>query len=434
LIPTSTLGSLVIREPDYGTSSRAIARISENEIKYVRITDFNNHGILENNEFTTVEEFDEKYLLEVGDLLFARSGATVGKTYLYDGEIGKAVFAGYCIRFRFDLSKVNPYFIFYNTKTKRYLTWIASIQRPSGQPNINKEEFKSFTIPVPSLETQEKLVSQLELASASRREKLVRADELSNGLDAWLLEQIGYKRSEIIDRSVFAVELGSIGKRLDAYANKSRFRKLFQNLSNMRIEKLSDLSLEIFSGTTPTAGGDAYVDPPDGVAFVRSGEIGKDGLVRPTHEIHIAEEVHEKTMKRSQLRNGDVLIAIVGATIGAVGVYSSPEPANINQAIAAIRLKDKISPEYLAAYISSSLGQEILDYFKRPVARANINLEEIGQMPIIVVARSIQDQISNERSRLRKEAENLRAEAETEWQTAKQQFENSLLHGAENEI
>ena len=394
-----------------------------------------NHLDLSDAKRLNQTDFDrvKSAILRRGDVVLTIDGALLGIAAVATSDEEHCCISNHIVRI-LNGDAIQPKFLscFLNSSLGQ-----QQIQRGitgSAIPGIRTDAIGRIVLPLPPLEMQEKLVSELEIARTSRSEKLTRADGLLNGLDAWLLEQIGYKRSKIIDQSVFAVSLGSIGKRLDAYANKSRFRALFQNLLNMKVEKLSDLSFDIFSGTTPTAGGEAYVDPPNGVAFVRSGEIGKDGLVRPTHEIHIATEIHEKTMKRSQLRDGDILVAIVGATIGAVGVYSSSEPANINQAIAAIRLKDKISPEYLAAYISSSLGQEILDYFKRPVARANINLEEIGQMPIIVVDRSIQDQISDERSRLRKEAENLRAEAETEWQTAKQQFENSLLQGEGDEV
>lgn len=90
-------------------------------------------------------------------------------------------------------------------------------------------------------------------------------------------------------------------------------------------------------------------------------------------------------MKRSQLRRDDVLIAIVGATIGAAGLYESDGPANINQAIAAVRFPtNRVLPRFVVAYLHTPSGQGTLDYLKRPVARANINLEEIGEIVIPV--------------------------------------------------
>ena len=62
-------------------------------------------------------------------------------------------------------------------------------------------------------------------------------------------------------------------------------------------------------------------------------------------------------MKSSKVQNGDIMIAIVGATIGQVGIYHSSREANINQAIALVRLKDGYNPEYIKEVIKSSIGQ-----------------------------------------------------------------------------
>lgn len=145
-----SLGSLTLEEPCYGTSATAIQRTSESQPKYIRITDFSDYGIEENHQYMTAETYSSKHLLKPNDILFARTGATVGKTFFYDGTIGDAIFAGYCIRFRFDENKVIPKYVYWYTKTDMYLSWVKGIQRPSGQPNINKEEYKSYGMILPS--------------------------------------------------------------------------------------------------------------------------------------------------------------------------------------------------------------------------------------------------------------------------------------------
>ena len=178
-----------------------------------------------------------------------------------------------------------------------------------------------------------------------------------------------------------------LNRRIDAYSNQPRFRQLFEEIRNvgLRVATFEEVSDCIFSGVTPLAKGDAYVDPPQGVRFLRSGEITTEGGVTETSEVHINSSIHAGVMKRSQLQRGDLLIAIVGATIGSAGIYDSDEPANINQAIAAVRLRDAdVSREFACWYLHSHLGQRLLDFFKRPVARANINLEEIGEIPLLI--------------------------------------------------
>jgi hypothetical protein len=407
---------------------------SATDVKYIRITDFDDNGIPEGHEFVTAEVVESRYALQVGDILFARSGATVGKTYLYTGDIGAAIFAGYCIRFRFNSDLVLPEFVYAYTKTSRYQTWVKSIQRPSGQPNINKEEFKAFTIPLPPLDIQHTLIAEMEAARESRRAKLIEADSLLTSIDGWLLAQLGLEPPPADERKVFAVRLGSIRKRFDVHANHPRFVKLFQNLKSHKfsIVPLKALALDIFSGTTPLSGGDAYTDATQGIPFVRSGEITRDGLVADAQEVFLKPEVHNGAMKRSQLKENDLLIAIVGATIGAVGVYNHFYPANINQAIAAIRLDTKrILPSFVRWYLSTSIGQAILDFLKRPVARANINLEEIGEIPVLIPPFEIQQNIIDQVEKKRAEAHRLRVEAEAEWQAAKRRFEEQLLTGRE---
>lgn len=175
-IINSTLGNLTVDEPCYGTSATAIEKTSEEQPKYIRITDFDDFGIEENHEYMTAETYAEKHLLRKNDILFARTGGTVGKTYFYDGSIGNAVFAGYCIRFRFDESKVIPKYVYWCTKTSSYQNWVKGIQRPSGQPNINKEEYKSFEIALPCLEEQRKLVEFMDKAFLSCRQTIKQAE------------------------------------------------------------------------------------------------------------------------------------------------------------------------------------------------------------------------------------------------------------------
>lgn len=167
--PIVELRSLVWAEPDYGLSSRAATRKSQDEPRYIRITDFGDDGIAPGHEFATADPIDWDYTLNRDDLLFARTGS-VGKTYLHEDVSEPAIFAGYCIRFQFDTAKVSPQFVYWWTKTSAYSRWVAAIQRPSVQANINKEEFKRCPIPLPPLPEQERLVAEIEsIRESSRR-------------------------------------------------------------------------------------------------------------------------------------------------------------------------------------------------------------------------------------------------------------------------
>src|SRR5690606_8924950 len=104
---------------------------------------------------------EKKYLLEKGDILFVRTGASVGKSYLYNEKDGKIFFAGFLIRF--NVKTENPYFVFLQTLTKKYQKWILTMSMRSGQPGINAEEYKSFPVLIPPIEEQEKISTFLSL-------------------------------------------------------------------------------------------------------------------------------------------------------------------------------------------------------------------------------------------------------------------------------
>ena len=145
--PSLPLADLLLEKPQYGANEPAIDGDSKNDMRYIRITDIDKFGNLINNDWKTAKTVNEKYRLREGDLLFARSGATAGKTFLYRRGFPKSIFAGYLIRFRIDRAKADPRFVFYYTQLEPYAIWVKATQRPSGQPNINSEEFKALRIP-----------------------------------------------------------------------------------------------------------------------------------------------------------------------------------------------------------------------------------------------------------------------------------------------
>lgn len=187
----------------------------------------------------------------------------------------------------------------------------------------------------------------------------------------------------IDNNKIFILNRSMIGRRLDPHYNKPIFTELWQSLSNQNypLSSIRSNSLSIFSGITPKSGSDAYVQV-DGIPFVRSGDFTETNEIDFSKLLFLREDVHNTIMKNSQLKKGDLLIAIVGATIGKVGVYDYTTEANINQAICAVRLKRTLNPYYVQAFLQTNIGQKIIDRIKRPVARANINLEEVGSIPV----------------------------------------------------
>ena len=131
--------------------------------KYLRITDiceFSNSFKIDNLTSPNAE-LDDKYKLQLGDLLFARTGASVGKSYLYKKNDGITYFAGFLIKFSLNTNLVIPYFIFLQTLTKGFSQWVVTNSMRSGQPGINAEEYSSYIFKVPCLEEQTKIANFL---------------------------------------------------------------------------------------------------------------------------------------------------------------------------------------------------------------------------------------------------------------------------------
>lgn len=155
----SKLLDVVTEKPLYGAGEKGIKKRSD--IRYIRITDINEDGTL-NDDFVSAEKVDPKYLLEENDFLIARSGNTVGKTFLYKKEFGKCIYAGYLIKFKLDTKKIIPEYLLYYTKSNIYKQWIASNQRANAQPNINSNEFLNSLIIIPPIEEQNYIVNHLQ--------------------------------------------------------------------------------------------------------------------------------------------------------------------------------------------------------------------------------------------------------------------------------
>jgi type I restriction enzyme S subunit len=158
---TKRLRDCCVGKAEYGANASAID-YDESLPRYIRITDIDDNGfLLEDTKASVALEGNEKYLLKENDFLFARTGATVGKTYLYQETDGPAVYAGYLIKFTVDPQVLLPEYLKHYTETGRYWYWVRSTIHTGAQPNINAKEYSSMPVPVPPLPEQRRIVEIL---------------------------------------------------------------------------------------------------------------------------------------------------------------------------------------------------------------------------------------------------------------------------------
>lgn len=162
----------------YGIGASAVD-YNADKYTYLRITDINDDGSLNKNGLMSVD--DEKanqYLLQKNDIVFARTGASTGRNYFYDGEIENIVYAGFLIKFSLNSDLVNPRYIKYYCLSQKYKDWILSSLTGSTRPNINEKQLADMPIELPEREYQDKVVEILD----SLTSKIKLNNEMNNNL------------------------------------------------------------------------------------------------------------------------------------------------------------------------------------------------------------------------------------------------------------
>jgi len=158
-----TLGEVCLLKGEYGINASAV-EYSDELPTYIRITDINDDGNYTAIKRASVDDVNsQNFLLKKGDIVFARTGATVGKTYLYNEKDGDLVFAGFLIRYRPDNRFLKPQHLNYFTSTKPYWDWVKRVSMRSGQPGINAEEYSSLKLPLPPLSEQTRIAEVLSI-------------------------------------------------------------------------------------------------------------------------------------------------------------------------------------------------------------------------------------------------------------------------------
>ena len=194
------LGSLA-NSFEYGLN--ASAKDFDGVHKYIRITDIDDESRKFNTNSITSPDTDlnsaDNYKLKKGDILFARTGASVGKSYVYTESDGLVYYAGFLIRANIK-TEFDSYFIFQNTLTSSYSNFIRVTSQRSGQPGVNAQEYSNFKMNVPSIEEQLKIgafFKQLDDTIALHQRKLDLLKEQKKGFLQKMFPKNGAKVPEL---------------------------------------------------------------------------------------------------------------------------------------------------------------------------------------------------------------------------------------------
>lgn len=142
----------------YGIGASAV-EYDEDLLTYLRITDISDDGFIDRDNLMSVKDEKAKnYLLKKDDIVFARTGNSTGRSYLYEVEDNDLVYAGFLIKFNLDDNKVNPRFVKYYTISKNYWDWVEATSTGSTRKNINAKMYGDMEINLPSRKYQDLVV------------------------------------------------------------------------------------------------------------------------------------------------------------------------------------------------------------------------------------------------------------------------------------
>ena len=418
------LKKLLLKAPQYGAGESGVTRKSYQEPRYIRITDIDSNGIVNSKELgATANNIEDKYILNDGDILFARIGATVGKTYLHKTKPYMCFYAGYLIRFVVNTSLILPEYLFAYTQLPIYKKWIAAIQRPSAQPNINAEEYQSLEIPLPNLDIQHYICNIIKNGYLTKQKKEAEAQKLLDSIDGYILNELGITMPKsdlnLKERIFFCNFKQATGGRLDP-----KFNNQWQKLKSLQCNYPKVTLADVVFNSGQYGANETAIDYKEGdTRYIRITDIDDLGCLKENNKV-TCKNIEQNYM----LHKNDLLFARSGS-VGKCYIHKQiSEPAIfagylirfiINAAI--------INPDYLFYYCNCSLYKYWVDTIQRPAVQANINSEEFRQIIIPLPPMAKQQEIADHITALRHQAAQLQQEGKEALEKAKQEVEQMIL-------
>ncbi|HCX2789041.1 TPA: restriction endonuclease subunit S [Staphylococcus aureus] len=338
----------------YGIGASATNFDSKNI--YIRITDIDEKSRnLNYKNLTTPDEINDKYKLKRNDILFARTGASTGKSYIHKEEKDNYnyYFAGFLIKF--EINQLNsPMFIYQFTLTSKINNWVKVMSVRSGQPGINSEEYAKLPLVLPSKLEQQKI------------------GEFFSKLD---------RQIELEEQKLELLQQQKKGYMQKIFSQELRFKDENGNDYPDWEEKKMGAITTMFSGGTPQSTNTRYYKGD--IPFIRSGEISKTYT-----ELKINEEALNNSSAKL-VEVGDLLYALYGATSGEVAI--SKINGAINQAVLCIRTNESV--EFLLNYLFFSKNKILNTFIQGGQGNlsANIIKNLIIETPTIIEQRKIAD-------------------------------------------
>lgn len=322
------LGNCVTEKLSYGVNAPATP-YRPGFPRYIRITDITEDGQFDDGDpKSVITDEREKYTLKDGDIVLARTGASTGKSYLYQRSDGELVYAGFLIKASIDITRHNPRFVVGQLTTKRYWNWVATTSMRSGQPGINGKEYSSFLIPVAPKKEQDEIARTL--------------SEFDTYIDD--LAELIKKKCGIRD-----------GALEDLICQRTRMVGFTGEWTNVSFNQV----------ITPKArigwqGLKKHEYLRSGYSYLIGGTDFDHGTVSLDNISFVSKERYDMDVN-IQVSENDVLVTKDG-TIGKVAIVPSLEkPATLNSGVFVFRTNERLMPTFLYRVLLSSVFKGFID-------------------------------------------------------------------------
>lgn len=281
----------------YGANESAVSE-DKDKPRFIRITDINEDGSLKDTTFKSLDlEKAKPYLLKKNDILFARTGATVGKTYIHSND-ELSCFAGYLIKFESDINKLLPKLLFYYSKTIEYQDWIRENTIQATIQNVSAEKYKELKLPIFKMNEQDIVISFLD-RKLSDLNFLIYSKEKQ----IKLLEE---------QRQAMITEAITKGLNPNAKMKDSGVEWIGEIPEHWEVKKIKHLS-QVKRGASPRPIDDPKYYAEDGdYSWVRISDVTKSGKYLFNTRDKLSELGASKSVKRHR---GDLFLSIA-ATVG----------------------------------------------------------------------------------------------------------------------
>jgi restriction endonuclease S subunit len=431
-----------LRDYVVSVSSGATPKTTESELYYAE----KENGIpflrVQNLSPTGVLEFDDcKYINhETHNGMLKRSQVSAGDLLVKITGVGRMAVAS--VAPEGFIGNINQHVCIIKTGSKEISETLAAFLNSDIGEKLASRRSAGGTRPAldyPALLSipiiEDKRILQITNKVIEQKQKNeAEAEKLLSSIEDYLLKELGIELPEplenILKNRMFTATISKLsGSRFDPRYYQSHYLEFYDNLDTLYpTKKIKDLSDYIGSGSTPRAGGDAYTDDETkGVPFIRITNL-KNDTVLLDDVLFIKREIHENSLKRTQLKSGDILLSMAG-TIGlTVIVPDFIVEANINQALARIVLKSDVNKFYVKEILNSKIGKTQTDRLSRPSVQANINFDEIGALLIPIPPLDKQKEIANHITNIRQQAQQLKDKTKELLKKASEEIEEILLN------